>query len=207
MIKRRALIGLPFLAASPARPVLSVGASDRAHLEASLWLPSGAVFTCPPTRTRLVASVRLRAMEVAAVSFAFDVAEASQELLALVGPDGRLLALERLRWKTARGDALETHFAMLPDRVHLTLERSVAIHDGGWRREAWTDYLALAGARLVNRPPREVLAGTWQARMSRERGVVADTLRPMRAITRADCAAFWRVDEAHIPFEEPSFGR
>jgi hypothetical protein len=190
MMKRRALIGLPLLAAAPARPMLSVEASDRAHLEGSLWLPSGAVFNCPPSRVKLVATVRLRAMEVAAVSFAFDTPEASQDLLALVGPDGRLLALERLHWKTARGDALETHLAMLPDRVHLTLERNFAIHDGGWRRESWTDYLALVERRLVDRPPREVLAGTWQARMSRERAVVAATLRPTRSITRADCAAF-----------------
>lgn len=199
-MQRRTLIGLPFLlAAGPARPVLSLDQSDRAHREANLWLPSGAVFICPPARAKLLATVRLRAMQVAAMSFAFDTPEASQDLLALVGPDGCLLALERLRWTTARGDVFETHFAMLPDRMHLTLERTIAIHAKAWAREAWTDYLAVVEATLVDRPPRPVLAGTWQARMSGERRFVAEQLRPLSALTRADCAIFSRVDSARDP--------
>lgn len=197
MIKRRALIASSLLAAAPVRPILSVGTSDRAHLEANLWLPSGAVFTLPQSRATLIAVVRLRAMEITAVSFAFDTADARQDLLALVGADGRLLALERLRWKTARGDALESHFAMLPDRVHLTFERSIAIHGSRWRREAWTEYLALAEGRLVDRPPRVVQAGTWQALMARERGLVADGLLPTHTMTRAVCEPFLKINEVN----------
>lgn len=190
MMKRRALLAVLVLGAAPARPVVSVGPGDSLRRDAILWLPSGAAFSFPARRARLLSVLRLKAMEVAAVGFAADAADVVQDLLALVGPDGRLLALERLHWKATGGDELTTRFAMLPDRQHITLERSAALHRTAWVRESWTDYLAPAMGGLVDTPPRPVLAGTWQAGMSRQRQTVAADLKPVRALTAAGLAGF-----------------
>jgi hypothetical protein len=173
MIARRGFLALPLLAAAPARPVLTVGPGDSARLEGSLWLPSGAVFLCPPRRARLLAVLRLRAADVAAIAFACDPPGGQQDALALVGPDAALLALERLSWRGGEGSELNTRLAMLPDRVHITLERDAARHEQRWRRESWTDYVRFEGGALVDAPPRPVLAGTWQAGLSAQRVAMA----------------------------------
>ena len=195
MIPRRALLGLFSLAAAPAHPVLSVAPGDSLRRDAVLWLPSGAAFSCPPRRARLLGVLRLRAMDLSAVGLAADGRGYAQDLLALVGPDGMLLALERLHWKADGGDELITRFAMLPDRVHITLERSAARHRSGWVRESWTDYLKPVGLSLRDAPPRPVLAGSLQAEMSRQRQDMATNFKPSRVMTKADFAAF----------EEPPF--
>ena len=190
MVIRRALLGFLVMGGAPARAVLSVGPSDSLRQDAILWLPSGAAFSCPARRARLLGVMRLKAMEVSAVGFAADAGNCVQDLLALVGPDGRLLALERLHWKAAGGDELTTRFAMLPDRVHITLERSAALHRTGWVRESWTDFLKPVAGGLADAPPRAVLAGTLQAGVSRQRLAVAADLKPLRALTPAGCASF-----------------
>jgi hypothetical protein len=134
-------------------------------------------------------------MDLSAVGFAADGRGYRQDLLALVGPDGMLLALERLHWKAECGDELTTRFAMLPDKVHITLERSAALHRSGWVRESWTDYLKLVGLALGDSPPRPVLAGSLQAEVSRQRRDKAAIFTPSRTLTKADCAVF----------EEPPF--
>lgn len=114
----------------------------------------------------------------------------AQDLLALVGPDGMLLALERLHWKADGGDELTTRFAMLPDRIHITLERSATLHRSGWVRESWTDYLKPVGTGLQDSPPRPVMAGSLQAQVSRQRQDIATRFKPSRALTQADFAGF-----------------
>ena len=187
---RRALLGFLVMGAAPARAVLSVGPSDSARRDAILWLPSGAAFSCPARRARLVGVLRLKALEIAAVAFAADTGSCAQDLLALVGPNGRLLALERLHWKAPGGDELTTRVAMLPDRVHITLERGAALHRSAWMRESWTDYLKPVAGKLEDAPPRPVLAGTLQAGVSQQRQVVAYDLRPVRALTQSGCMGF-----------------
>lgn len=188
MILRRTLLGFgltaPLIAAAPLRPSLVIERTDRVSLEGCLWLPGGAVFTCPPTRARLVGVFRLREMDVAAVSFAADRADSSQDMLAMVGPDGALLALEPYGCANA-SRSMSTRVAMLADRRHITFERNAACHGvpyrpDFWRREAWTDYLRLSDARLDDTPPREVLPDTWQCGLSAARA-------ELREMTPAHC--------------------
>jgi hypothetical protein len=195
MVTRRALFGIPLIAAGPARPVLSIGASDSLHRDAILWLPSGAAFTIPPRRARLLGVFPLKSMDITAIGFAADTASATQDILALVGPNGFLLALERLHWKQINGDELTTRFAMLPDHVHLTLERSAAQHRGTWQREGWTDYLRIEDGHLTDAPPRPVMPGTRQAKLAAERAAIAAVLQPAKSITLAARSLF-----AETPF-------
>lgn len=194
MMQRRALLAFApavlaarrAAAAGPERARLMVEPSDRLRREAGLWLGNGRVFSCPPSRARLVAVFRLRARpgdgesEVAALGFAADTAEATQDMLALVGPQGTLLALEPLRVEGHEGATCSARVAMLPDRRHVVFERTAAWRDSGshdmtLRRESWTDYLRWDEGGLHDAPPRPVLSGTRQAALSAWRA----TLRAM----------------------------
>lgn len=191
MIVRRTLLacGLaaPLVAAGPSRPTLSVGPTDRASREGCLWLPGGAVFTCPPARARLIAVFRLREMDVAAVAFGADRPELSQDMLALVSADGTLLALEPYSCKNVKGRLFSTRAAMLADRRHITFERNAACHGeprrpGFWRRETWTDYMLLSDMMLEDAPPRLVSPDTWQCALSVTRAVLR-TMIPVKCRT------------------------
>ncbi len=174
MLTRRAFLSAPAMFGPwQARPELTIEAA-----EARLWLPGGGVFSCPSGRARLLAVMRMREMDVAAVSFAADPAGEVQDVLALIGTGGQLLALERLTWRHGKRAELITRMAMLPDRAHISLQRDAARHEGVWRRESWTDYLRLSNAALINAPARPVLAGSWQAALSGERTGCAATLKP-----------------------------
>eukprot|EP01037_Dinobryon_pediforme_P016193 gene16193-16370_t len=170
--------------------MLSIVASDSLHRDAILWLPSGAAFTTPPRRARLLGVFPLKSTPITAIAFAADTQSATQDLVALVSSNGTLLALERLHWKQVNGDELATRLAMLPDRVHLTLERSAAQHHATWQREGWTDYLSLESGHLTDAPPRPVMPGTRQAQLAAERAAIAATLQPARTITPTACRPF-----------------
>ncbi len=160
------------LADAPMRPMLLPGAESGAGRDALLVLPGGARCFCPPQRARVLADLPFRAGAVVAVRFACDTPQATQDLLALIGADGALLALERLSWQHGRASFV-TRFAMLPDREHLSLER-VAMFPGGGpgrpsRHESWTDYLRRDASGMSDAPVRPALAGTMQAALSAER--------------------------------------
>ena len=157
---------------------MEIDRTDSVRSEASLCLPSGAVFAFPPRRARLVAVLPLRTMAVAVVAFGCDGVGGMQDLVAFVGPDASLLALERLTWQGGPAGELGTRVAMMPDREHVSLQRSAAHNDGGWRRESWTDYLKTVGLTLRNAPPRPVLPGTWQYALSVQREEVAARIGP-----------------------------
>ena len=179
MLRRRVFLALSagfLLADAPARPLLlpeTEGADARGAL---LVLPGGARCFCPPQRARVLADLPFRAGAVVAVRFACDSPHATQDLLALIGPDGALLALERLSWQRGRSSFI-TRFAMLPDREHLALERVAMLPGGGpgrpSRHESWTDYLRRDPHGLTDAPVRPVLAGTMQAALSAERARLA----------------------------------
>jgi len=160
--------------------VLTLEYADSARREAMLAWPSGAVFTCPAQRARLVAVVTMGRLDapapVAIVSFGADTASGGQDLLAFVDAKARLLALEPASWRS--DGTLETRAALLPDRLHIALERNAAIHDRVWRREAWTDYLRLDSGRLVNAPQRMILPGSWQNALIARRAALAALLSP-----------------------------
>ena len=167
---RRLFLAAPVLAAAaPAPPRLVVAGGAVLPLAACLFLPSGAVFSCPPGRARLVAVLRLRLMDITVIAFAADPLGGTQDLLAFVAPDGTLLALERHSWTSQNEDAFGTGCSMLPDRTNIALERHAARREQKWRREGWTDYLRMEQGGLVDAPVRTVLAGTWQSALARER--------------------------------------
>ena len=177
MISRRAFLAAPVVAAAaPASPRLVVATGAVLPLAASLFLPGGAVFTCPPGRARLVAMLRLRLMDITLVAFAADPLGGTQDLLAFVAPDGTLLALERHSWTSQNEDAFSTGCSMLPDRTNIALERHAARREQRWRREGWTDYLRMEQGHLVDAPVRPVLPGTWQSALARERQQCAAAL-------------------------------
>jgi len=169
-MSRRFLLAAPvFAAAAPAPPRLVIAGGALLPLAASLFMPGGAIFTCPPGRARLLAVLRLRLMDITIVAFAADPHGATQDLLAFVAPDGTLLALERHSWTSPNADAFSTVCAMLPDRTNIALQRHAGRREQTWRREGWTDYLRIEPRRLVDAPPRPVLAGTWQSALAHER--------------------------------------
>ncbi len=184
MITRRFFVAAPLLALRPDPPILRLEPGAPSQREAALLLPGGDVFVCPGLRARLLAVLRLRAMDIVALGFGADGAGCTQDHLALVGPGGTLLALERLYWRTPQQGSLNTRFAMLPDRVHITLERDAGRKHGMWRRESWTDYLRLDAGTLIDWPPRPVLADTWQALQTVQRAAMAASIGAQsRAIT------------------------
>ena len=177
MISRRAFLATPvFLAAAPSAPRLVVAGGAVLPLAASLFLPGGAVFTCPPGRARLLAVLRLRMMDVTALTFAADPLGGTQDLLAFVAADGTLLALERHSWSSQNEDSFATTTAMLPDRTNIALQRHAARREQSWRREGWTDYLRMEQGCLVDAPVRPVLSGTWQSALALERQRCATAL-------------------------------
>ena len=101
------------------------------------------------------------------------------ELLALVGPDATLLALEPGQFTGWGGDSLATRAAMMSDARHIAFTRSAAWREGGlWRREDWTDYRRLEDGRIPDRPARPVLAGTCQDRVGAWRAMLAARVVP-----------------------------
>lgn len=182
MLSRRAFLAAPVLALAPA---------DSVRREAVLNLPSGAVFSCPARRAHLVALMPAQ-VPIAVVSFGLDVPPARQTLLAFVGPGGEVWAVELLEWAAPDGENLFTRPALMPDRVHVMLQRSAARRQGtGWRREAWTDYLRFTGAGLADAPPRPVLSGTWQAALAARRAEIAVLLGARRgSVPESILAAF-----------------
>ncbi len=179
MVSRRSVLLLAALqtASGPmpavlARAVLLPGQLDAPQRDAQLCWADGARFSCPPFRARLRAVLPLRAGNVAAVGFACDGAQSLQDVVALVGEDGGLLALERLTWRAA-GIGLATRLAMLPDREHLSLTRETIATNPPRRLESWTDYLRLTSAGLVDAPARPVSDGTMQQALATQRAAVA----------------------------------
>lgn len=192
MITRRFFVAAPVLAMRPDPPILRLepGAPGLGAPEAALLLPGGDVFVCPGLRARVMAVLRLRAMEVVALGFGADLPGCTQDHMALVGADGVLLALERMMWRDQQGASLNTRLAMLPDRIHITLQRDAGRKDVQWRRESWTDYLRLEGGMMRNVPPRPVLAGTWQAFNTEQRAATAAAIGARcRVLTPAMLAA------------------
>jgi len=177
MLTRRLLLAAPLLMA--ARPELSLEAVDSARREAFLAWPKGAVFTCPATRARLVAVLAMgrqaEPFQIAIVGFGLDTGLGPQDWLAFVDSRARLLALEP---RSQHGGMLETRAAMLPDRMHIALERLAAVHTTIRQREAWTDYLRLEEGLLVNAPQRQALPGTWQNALAAPRAAMAALLSP-----------------------------
>ena len=117
----------------------------------------------------MISVLHLRAMAIAALSFAVDPPDATQDVLALVNADGHLLALERLTCRRAGVGGIVTQVAMMPDREHISLQRHATSNAGLVRQESWTDYLRVSERSLVNAPQRPPLAGTWQHALSEER--------------------------------------
>jgi hypothetical protein len=181
MLHRRSLLAAPAVLMLPGHPVLTLQPGDSVHVEATLALPSGAVFTCPARRARLVAVLRMGALDspdpVALVQFAADTGGAVQDAMAFIDAGGRLLALERGSWHAPAG-MLDTRVAMLPDRRHIALSRVLAWHDTQWHRETWTDYLRADHARLVDAPQRAILASTGQHRLIALRSAMQAILSP-----------------------------
>jgi hypothetical protein len=170
-IHRRLFLALSsgLLLADAPQPSDPSGSADQIVLA----LPGGARFACPSRRACLAARLPFRDGEALAVRFGWDAGGATQDLLALVAADGRLLALERLFWRFGETDFV-TRFAMMHDHAHLKLERVATLPDagpsGGRRRsERWTDYLLRDAAGLRDAPARPVLEGTLQAELSAER--------------------------------------
>jgi hypothetical protein len=199
MITRRMFAAAPLLAVLPHPATLQVGPGDSLRREAALSLAGGAVFTCPARRAKLLGVLRLRATAIAMVGFAADAPQAAQDLVAMIAEDGTLLALERLRWRDRAGRELVTRFAMLPDRVHITLERESARHETTWQRESWTDYLRLVDLRLEDSPPRPVLAGTCQAYLAAQRHANAAAMPRLHGITADLLTSF-----SSPPFASPA---
>ena len=189
MLTRRLFMAAPTIAWVPGRVSIAVEQGDSVRRDASVQLAGGGVFSFPARRARLLAVLRLRGEEVVAVAFAADPPGGIQDLLALVGSDGGLLALERLAWQAGPGGTLSTRIAMLPDRSHISLERSAARHDDNWRREAWTDYLRLTDGTLVDAPARPVLPGSWQFGLSRQRAEMAGRIAPASRTIAAEWVA------------------
>jgi len=181
MVPRRSLLLAPAALLAPARPMLTLEQTDSRRLEACLALPSGAVFTCPARRARLVATLAMGAFAapepVSIVRFGADAGPIPQDVLAFVNAEGRLLALERATWQAADG-TLDTRIAMLPDRRHITLSRVLAWRDTQWHHEAWTDYLRADHGRLVDAPQRPILEGTGQHRLIALRAAMQALLSP-----------------------------
>lgn len=176
-------------------PLLTPALTDRALREDALQLPDGSVFSCPRRRARVLAVLRLRLIDVTCLGFAHDTGDAVQDVLALVGPGARLLAVERLSWRGDRAE-LSTRVTLMPDRVHIALQRAAGRYQGAWRRQAWTDYLVATDGRLVDAPPRPVLAGTWQDTLALERRATAAIVQGRH---RAEPAALTLFDRS--PFD------
>ncbi len=186
MLSRRTLLTFAVLPNLPpiTRPRLLAGQVAAPSSDAVLTLPSDARFNCPPLRARLLGIFALRAGEVCAVAFACDGPQTQQDLLAFVGADGTLLALERLSWR-GQGGAFSSRAAMLPDRAHLTLTRHFIASGKPPLGEAWTDYLRLEAGMLRDAPVRPVMAGTLQQALSDERRTIAGILKPgLHAVTQ-----------------------
>ncbi len=173
----------PAAQAAP-RAELSIASVDSGRREAFVTLPSGAVFTCPARRARVLATLVMGALAspslVAVVQFAVDTAAAKQDLIGFVNDKGRLLALEPGDWQE-RGQyaaTLTTRVSMFADRRHIALERSAALHTAGWHRESWTDYLRADDATLMDAPQRPILAGTFQHALLGRRAALAAMLGP-----------------------------
>ncbi len=181
MLSRRALLAVPAVLMLSDRPVLMLQTGDSVHVEATLALPSGAAFTCPARRARLVATLRMGALDapdpVSILRFAADTETAVQDALAFVDAGGRLLALERASWR-GPGGTLDTRVAMLPDRRHIALSRVLAWQDTQWRHETWTDYLRADHGRLVDAPQRPILESTGQHRLIALRAGMQAILSP-----------------------------
>jgi hypothetical protein len=197
MITRRFLLAAPVVLtpgladAAPGGPRLVMGVGPPAALAASLFLPGGAIFSCPPGRAALLAVLRMRGMEVAVISFAADPPGGTQDLLGFIGPDGGLLALERRFWRSQDEDELSSRFALLPDREHIALARMASRRDVPTRHSSWTDYLRCDAGRLVDAPAHAPRPGSWQAFLAAQRRDVAGRLLPaMPAVSPSLLAAF-----------------
>ena len=164
---RRTLLALPLLIAAGPMPQLM---PPVARMEQDMAiLPIGQGFSLPALRARVL-----------------DTRDTQQDWLALVGPDGRLLALDLLNWSGPDAGTISSRLATRADQRHITLARSAARHGGrtGWVRESWTDYWRWTGTALVNAPPRTVLEGTWQDGLSQRRIAIARMLTtPLHAVT------------------------
>ncbi len=124
----------------------------------------------PAERARLLAMFPLGEATASALAFAADVPEGMRDLVAVTAL-GLVLALELLSWRGEDGSCLQTRLSAVPDHQRLRLERNASVPRGpGYRREAWTDYLAWQGeAPMADAPVRPVLAGTWQAALAAQR--------------------------------------
>jgi hypothetical protein len=166
---------VPSAAAAPSRPLIqpqSAKDGDQVRLEV------GSGFSCPALRARVLGLLHLQNAALHAVAFGADSLGCVTDLLALVGPDGRLLALDVLTRTEQGGPTITTRYAALADRRHITLERTGArrLTPTTWQRESWTDYWRWNGTILENAPPRPVLAGTWQHRIAERRKILAALL-------------------------------
>jgi len=181
---RRTLLALPLLIAAGPMPQLM---PPVARMEQDMAiLPIGQGFSLPALRARVLAILHLVGVEITALSFGLDTRDTQQDWLALVGPDGRLLALDLLNWSGPDAGTISSRLATRADQRHITLARSAARHGGrtGWVRESWTDYWRWTGTALVNAPPRKVLEGTWQDGLSQRRIAIARMLTtPLHAVT------------------------
>jgi hypothetical protein len=151
-------------------------------------LAVGEGFGVPALRARVLSVLHVTGAEIVAVAFGADTMDTWQDWLALVGPAGQLLALDLLSWAGPDSGSIGTRVAVLPDHRHITLQRTAARHGGRarWLRESWTDYWRWTDTALVNAPPRQVLAGTWQDALAKRRAAVAARLIPVRhAVTQA----------------------
>jgi hypothetical protein len=207
MLSRRRTLAAPALLLAPPHPVLSLISGDSLRREAAISLPSGAVFACPPLRARLLATLRMGRLDVpdavTLVSFGADTGTATQDLLAFVAEDGRLLALERGTWRQSAGGSssgtLVTRPAMLPDRQHIALSRVLSWHDTRWHAESWTDYLRAADGRLVDAPQRPILEGSGQHRLIALRAAMQALLSPPPASLPADALALAKEAASPLP--------
>lgn len=186
---RRTLFALPLLLAAGPLPELMPPVSQMDQDRAIL--PIGQGFSLPALRARVMAVLHLLGTEIVALSFGLDTTDTRQDWLALVGPDGRLLALDLLSWAGPDAGTIGTRLATRADQRHITLARAAARHGGrtGWLREAWTDYWRWTGSELVNAPPRPVLEGTWQDGLAQRRIAIARLLTPPRYAVTAELMA------------------
>jgi hypothetical protein len=134
----------------------------------------------------------MRSGTVMAIGFGCDYAQASQDLVALAGADGALLALERLNWNS-QGMRFTTSLAMTPDRSHLALTRQIVTDTPERLRESWTDYLQRTPQGLPDHPARPIAEATFQMMLARQRQTIAALLPPDTHNIRSELLAALRT--------------
>ena len=189
-MKRRLILATPLMIAAGPALIQPQSAADQDQARVDI----GQGFRCPALRARVLGLLPLRGIAVTQVAFGADSLNCSADFLALLGPDGRLLALDILsltqqhapQTTTNTTTSITTRIAAMADHRHISLERNGAHHATAtrWRREAWTDYWRWTGSALENAPARQVLEGTWQDAFRQRRISLAQRLaKPSFAIT------------------------